>query len=282
MFPLVGFSILSFFVTMLAATPASAQAAALPPATVSPQVRGPAQITEPAQGVAPAVQVLPAKPGVTRGPRAIELKIKEAVAAIRPATVNLKALRQMPNGSFVQSIGSGILISEAGYILTNEHVVGTSNNIEVNLWRANGKKYKARIVGVDKKLDLALLRIRSRNGELFSAARVNELAKPRSGDRVIAIGNPFGLSHTVTSGIVGSTGRTLAVGEIVYEGLIQVDAPINQGNSGGPLVNFNGDVIGINSAVLAEDPKKGNFVGQGFAIPIDVAMDFARQFARLK
>ncbi|MBF0492783.1 MAG: trypsin-like peptidase domain-containing protein [Deltaproteobacteria bacterium] len=228
-------------------------------------------------------QILPQQGAV--GPKAIETLTKEALAEARPATVNIKALKSMGNGSFVQSIGSGVLISEAGYILTNEHVVGGSQNIEVTLWRVQNKNYRGRVVGSDKKLDLALIRIKPHAGETFPVARValsNAGAQVKTGDRVVAIGNPFGLSHTVTSGIVSATGRTLEVGGLVYEGLIQTDAPINQGNSGGPLVNLRGEVVGINSAILAEDPFRGGFAGQGFAIPMDVAINFSTERMRVK
>jgi serine protease Do len=217
---------------------------------------------------------------VVSGPAAVGIKTKEAVAVVRPATVNIKALRR--NGtSYFQSIGSGFLITTNGYILTNEHVVGDSQSIEVTLWKAGGKNYIGKLVKVDKQLDLALVRIKPRNGETFPTARVNDQIRVRTGDRVIAIGNPFGLSHSVTSGVVGATGRSLSVGTVNYTGLIQTDAPINQGNSGGPLVNLRGDVVGINSAILANDTEAGAFSGQGFAIPIDVAMGFANEVTRV-
>jgi S1-C subfamily serine protease len=212
------------------------------------------------------------------GPRDLGIRTKEAVASARPATVNIKALRRSGNG-FVQSIGSGILISEDGYILTNEHVAGDSQTIDVTVWKARDKVYRGRLVRVDKKLDLALVRIRPRNGERFAPAKINDLVKVRTGDRVLAIGNPFGLSHSVTSGIVGATGRSLVAGDVTYEGLIQTDAPINQGNSGGPLVNLRGEVIGINTAILAANSQAGAFSGQAFAIPIEVAAGFAKEAA---
>ncbi len=218
------------------------------------------------------------------GPRTLGIKTKETVAAVRPATVNIRALRGS-GGSFYQSIGSGVLISEDGYILTNDHVIGDSQSIEVTVWKVKDKKYIGRIVHTDKKLDLALIRIKPRNGEVFAAIKatavLSEQMKVRTGDRVIAIGNPFGLSHSVTSGIVGGTGRSLSVGAVNYEGLIQTDAPINQGNSGGPLVNLHGVVVGINTAILAGDAGSGAFSGQGFAIPMDVAMSFAAEVMRV-
>lgn len=226
---------------------------------------------------AEVIQIMPQTRTVI-GPKAIQLMIKESVARARPATVNIKALREIAHGTFVQSIGSGILITDTGYILTNEHVVGDSKSIEVTLWRATATRYRGRIVGVDKLQDLALIRIKPRNGELFPVAKIDEQVRVRTGDRVIAIGNPFGLSHTVTSGIIGSTGRTLTIGGVVYKDLIQTDAPINQGNSGGALVNLRGEIIGINSAILTEGPNGGAFSGQGFAIPIDIAMMFASDF----
>ncbi len=219
---------------------------------------------------------------VYAGPKAVGIKTKEAVAAIRPATVSIRALRGN-GGAFYQSIGSGVLVSEDGYILTNDHVVGDSQSIEVTVWKAKEQKYIGRLVHSDKKRDLALIRIRPRNGERFAMAKFAKLNEPlrvRTGDRVLAIGNPFGLGHTVTSGIVGNTSRSLSVGTLNYEGLIQTDAPINQGNSGGPLVNLRGEVVGINTAILAVNTESGAFSGQGFAIPMDVAMGFAAEVMR--
>ncbi|MGK5086598.1 trypsin-like peptidase domain-containing protein [Bdellovibrionota bacterium FG-2] len=216
---------------------------------------------------------------VFAGPKAMGIKTKEAVAAVRPATVSIRALRGN-GGAFYQSIGSGVLVSDDGYILTNDHVVGDSQSIEVTVWKAKEQKYIGRIVHSDKKRDLALIRIRPRNGERFATAKFNTQLRVRTGDRVLAIGNPFGLGHTVTSGIVGNTSRSLSVGALNYEGLIQTDAPINQGNSGGPLVNLRGEVVGINTAILAVNTESGAFSGQGFAIPMDVAMGFAAEVMR--
>lgn len=202
-------------------------------------------------------------------------RIKEAIAIARPATVNIKAI-QRNGAALFQTIGSGVILSEDGMILTNQHVVGTAKSVDVTLWRAENKIYKGRVIRADQQQDLAIVQIRSRNGQFFTPAIFNETTRVRTGDRVLAIGNPFGLSHSVTSGIVGATGRSLVIGGTSYEGLIQTDTPINQGNSGGPLVNLRGEVIGINTAILTENAESGAFSGQGFAIPSEMAMDFVR------
>ncbi len=161
-----------------------------------------------------------------------------------------------------QSAGSGVIVdAQAGYILTNHHVISGSNDIEVRIH--DGRAVKARLVGSDKKVDIALLQIDAKGLTALPLADSREL---KVGDFVIAIGNPFGLSQTVTSGIVSALGRN-GLGIQGYEDFIQTDASINPGNSGGALIDLNGRLVGINSAIIA--PAGGN-VGIGFAIPADV------------
>jgi len=202
----------------------------------------------------------------------LEREIKSAIASVRPATVNLRVIKQNGN-SFYNSIGSGVIVGPTGYILTNEHVVGNSQNVEVTLWRATDKKYIGRVISFSKKLDLALVRIIPKNNERFVSVKISNLKKPRTGDRVIAVGNPYGLSHSASIGIIGNNDRSLVIGDFIYEHMLQTDATINQGNSGGPLINLNGEIIGINTAILATN---NIFSGQGFALPIKVALDFMR------
>jgi serine protease Do len=175
---------------------------------------------------------------------------------------------QMPKEFKQQSLGTGLIIDPAGYILTNNHVVAQTDQISVRL--EDQKEFVATIVGRDPMTDLALIRIKT-------DARLNPLPLGDSdlvevGDWVVAIGNPFGLGNTVTAGIVSAKYRQIGAGP--YENFIQTDTPINPGNSGGPLLNMAGEVIGINTAIFSES---GGSVGIGFAIPINMARDLLPQ-----
>jgi Do/DeqQ family serine protease len=161
------------------------------------------------------------------------------------------------------SLGSGVIVdARAGLVLTNHHVVDKADEIQVTL--KDGRRLKAKVVGSDPETDVAVLRIPN---ERLTALPVADSDALRVGDFVVAIGNPFGLGQTVTSGIVSALGRT-GLGIEGYENFIQTDASINPGNSGGPLVNLRGELVGINTAILA--PSGGN-VGIGFAIPANMA-----------
>ena len=158
------------------------------------------------------------------------------------------------------SLGSGFIIDKDGFIITNNHVVENADEIKVTL--ADGREFKAKVIGRDPKTDLALIKISS----VFKNLPVLPLGdsdKMRVGDWVLAMGNPFGLEHTVTQGILSGTGRVIGAGP--YDNFLQTDAPINPGNSGGPLINLRGEVIGINSAIVATGQ------GIGFAIPSNMA-----------
>jgi serine protease Do len=161
------------------------------------------------------------------------------------------------------SLGSGFIVdSEKGLILTNNHVI--ANSSEITVITQDQKKRKATIVGRDPKTDIALLRVELKPGEKLPAVQLGDSEKMRVGDWVVAIGNPFGLSHTVTAGIVSAKGRVIGAGP--YDNFIQTDASINPGNSGGPLFNLSGEVIGINTAIFS---RGGGNIGIGFAIPIN-------------
>ena len=160
-----------------------------------------------------------------------------------------------------QGMASGFIFDPRGYILTNRHVIGSADQIIVTL--ESDKKYKARVVGADSKTDVAVIKIEGRG---FPAAQLGDSRTLQVGDWVLAIGNPFGLMKTVTSGIVSATGRR-EMGILDYEDFIQTDAAINPGNSGGPLVNIEGQVIGMNTAILS---RSGGSMGIGFAIPINI------------
>jgi serine protease Do len=170
---------------------------------------------------------------------------------------------QIPEEKMKQrSLGSGVVVSEDGYILTNNHVVADADEILVTF--SEEEKYEAKIIGRDPKTDLALIKINVEN--TIPAASLGDSDKLRVGDWVVAIGNPFGLGSTVTAGIVSAKGRVIGAGP--YDNFIQTDASINPGNSGGPLFNLDGEVIGINTAIVSQG---GGNVGIGFAIPINMA-----------
>ena len=158
-----------------------------------------------------------------------------------------------------RSLGSGFIISEDGYILTNNHVVEGADEITVKL--SDGREFSGEVRGLDPKLDLALIKIET--GEDLPVAKLGDSDKIKVGEWVMAIGNPFGLEQTVTVGIVSAKGRTIGAGP--YDDFIQTDASINPGNSGGPLFNMEGEVIGINTAIVAGGQ------GIGFAIPGNMA-----------
>ena len=162
--------------------------------------------------------------------------------------------------------GTGFIIDNEGYILTNNHVVEGADIIKVTL--QNDKEYQAKLIGSDPKTDIALIKIIQDNGEKtsFSFLTMGDSGKLDVGEWVVAIGNPFGLDHTVTTGVVSAMGRNIGSGP--YDEFIQTDASINPGNSGGPLLNMEGDVIGINTAIYS---GSGSNVGIGFAVPINIA-----------
>jgi serine protease Do len=159
-----------------------------------------------------------------------------------------------------QSLGSGFIISPDGYILTNNHVVDMAKDIKVAL--ADGRVLEAKLIGKSREIDIALIKVEASD---LPAVSLGDSDALEVGDWVVAIGNPFGLSHTVTAGIVSAKGRVIGVGP--YDDLIQTDAAINPGNSGGPLFNINGDVVGINTVIIATGQNLG------FAIPISMVKD---------
>ncbi|MCK8602535.1 DegQ family serine endoprotease [Desulfoferrobacter suflitae] len=173
----------------------------------------------------------------------------------------------MPRGEMkTHALGSGVVIDESGLILTNNHVVEKASEIKIKL--ENDKEYDAKVVGRDPKTDLALIKVEGVK-DMPKAARLGNSDAIRVGDWVMAVGNPFGLGHTVTSGIISAKGRVIGAGP--YDDFLQTDAAINPGNSGGPLYNMKGEVVGINTAIVAQGQ------GIGFAIPINVAKDLLPQ-----
>jgi serine protease Do len=214
----------------------------------------------------------------------------EVVAAVKPSVVNISSTHtikgngmhspffndpffkrffgnefrffEMPREYKQSSLGSGVIVDKDGYILTNNHVVKDADEIKVKL--SDDREFKGKVIGVDPKTDLAVIKIDSNH---LPVIKLGDSDKLRVGETVIAIGNPFGLNYTVTSGIVSATGRA-NVGIADYEDFIQTDAAINPGNSGGALVNVRGELVGINTAIFS---TTGGYQGIGFAIPSNMA-----------
>ena len=171
-----------------------------------------------------------------------------------------------------RSLGSGFIVSREGYIITNAHVVQEAEQITIRL--ANGKTYEAEVVGRDEKTDLALIKAKTWV-DFPEPVKLGDSNKLRVGDWVMAIGNPFGLDHTVTAGIVSAKGRAIGAGP--YDDFIQTDASINPGNSGGPLFNIQGEVVGINTLIYT---TTGGNIGIGFAVPINMAKEIMEQLKK--
>ncbi len=178
----------------------------------------------------------------------------------------------MPREQIQRGLGSGVIITADGYMLTNHHVIDGAEEIRVEL--ENGRVYDANVVGVDPRSDLAVLKI---NASGLSLLTLGDSDRVRVGDVVLAVGNPLGIGQTVTAGIVSAKGRATGLSDGSFESFLQTDAPINQGNSGGALVNTVGELVGINSQILS--PTGGN-IGIGFAIPANMARSVADQLMK--
>lgn len=174
--------------------------------------------------------------------------------------------RSQPRKHVQQGLGTGFIFDPRGYILTNRHVIRGADKVVVTL--EGDRKYNAKVVGADPKTDVAVIKIDAGN---LPYVRLGDSSTLEVGDWVLAIGNPFGLQRTVTAGIVSAKGRS-DMGILEYEDFIQTDAAINKGNSGGPLVNLDGQVVGMNTAILSES---GGYMGIGFAIPVNIVKKIA-------
>lgn len=238
-------------------------------------------VQPPAYAAAPRVVVAPPQQGV-RSP------FVAAIAAVRPAVVNISTVRTVPNPFgpdafpfpfpfgdipgipsgpiYEKGIGSGVIVSADGYILTNAHVVEGAKRLTVTL--LDGRTFTGQVVGADPVTDVAVVKIPAAH---LPVAQLGSSASVEPGDWAIAIGNPYGLNFTVTVGVISATGRSLPDNPQDPVAFLQTDAAINPGNSGGPLVNTAGQVIGINTAKFA------NAEGIGFAIPIDTARQIMQQ-----
>ena len=196
------------------------------------------------------------------GPAVVNIYTEQVVRGAMPLPGDIFGLLpfRIPIERRGRSLGSGFVINPKGYILTNNHVVEHAEKIKV-VMSGGEKEYRARVIGRAPKTDIALIRVYP--AEDLPVLPLGDSDRLRSGEVAVAIGNPFGLSHTVTSGIVSGSGRTLGVGPL--DDFIQTDTPINPGNSGGPLLNLKGEVIGINTAMIPYAQ------GIGFAIPVNIA-----------
>jgi len=174
----------------------------------------------------------------------------------------------LPQERIQSSLGSGVIVSSDGYIVTNHHVVDGADEIKVAI-PGDRTEYDAKIIGTDKKSDIAVIKIKGKN---FNAIKLYDSEKAKVGDVVFALGNPFGVGETITQGIISATRRS-SIGIVEHENFIQTDASINPGNSGGALVNSAGYLIGINSAIIS---KSGGNVGIGFAIPTNMVVNIAK------
>src|SRR5215813_11856430 len=192
-------------------------------------------------------------PTQVASPSEVSRTFVEAAKRIKPAVVHIKVGTR-------GATGSGMIVSSDGYILTNNHVASAANELSVKL--ADGRELRARRIGVDPRTDLALIKVEAQN---LPYATLGDSSKLEQGEWVIALGSPFGLEQTMTAGIISATGRKFGG---AYDNYIQTDASINPGNSGGPLVNMNGEVIGVNTSIYSSG---GGSEGVGFAIPSNTA-----------
>jgi S1-C subfamily serine protease len=178
-------------------------------------------------------------------------------------------MQQAPPERARQALGSGVIVSQDGYIVTNHHVIDGADQIKVDL--TDGRSFDAKLVGSDPPSDLAVLKIDASNLTMLT---LGDSDRTRIGDVVLAIGNPLGVGQTVTMGIISAKGRQTGLSNGSFEDFLQTDAPINQGNSGGALVSTNSELIGINSQILS---PSGGSIGLGFAIPSNMARTVSEQ-----
>lgn len=213
----------------------------------------------------------------------LDRAVSDIVKKITPSVVNIrvKIIKENIFGDEIQGegLGSGVIFNDEGYIITNNHVAGDAEEVIVTLW--DGREYEAEIIGADENTDIAVIKI---DAEGLKAAEFTFIASAEVGEIVIAVGSPFGLQQTITMGVISAKGREITISPetLPMVNLIQTDAAINQGNSGGPLVNSSGQVIGINTIILS---PSGASAGIGFAIPSDTVVNIAEQiieFGRAK
>ncbi|MGH8077694.1 MAG: DegQ family serine endoprotease [Lysobacter sp.] len=244
-----------------------------PPAV--PMVSGLPDFTNLVQQVGPAVVNISAEMAprrAMRGQMPDQTQIPEFFRRFFGDEMPLPGGPQGPGGPQSRggtSLGTGFLISDDGYVLTNHHVVDGADRVTVKL--SDRREFKATVIGSDQQSDVALLKI---EGKGLPALRTGSSNQLKPGQWVVAIGSPFGLDHSVTAGIVSAVGRNNPYADQRYVPFIQTDVAINRGNSGGPLLNTKGEVVGINSQIFS---NSGGYMGVSFAIPIDVAMNAVQQ-----
>jgi len=269
------------------ATPPPAAAAPAPgttPPSVDPLSQGPDSVADLAQGLLGAVVNISTSQNVkgSDGPEAVPMPELPEGSPFRDFFDDFFKDRQgeggNPGGQKVQSLGSGFVVDgKEGIIVTNNHVIADADEIEVNF--TDGSKLKAELVGTDTKTDIAVLKVDA-SKKALTEVKFGDSDRMRIGDWVMAIGNPFGLGGTVTVGIISARNRDINSGP--YDDFIQTDAAINRGNSGGPLFNMHGEVIGINTAIIS---PSGGSIGIGFSIPSEMAVgvvDQLRQFGETR
>ncbi|WP_274628388.1 DegQ family serine endoprotease [Arvimicrobium flavum] len=264
--------------SLVSFTAASMIAAASAPAFVAPaSAQGPASVADLAEGLLESVVNISTTQKVagSETPDAVPMPQLPEGSPFQDFFDDFFNDRQGEDGGGdrkVQSLGSGFVIdAEKGIVVTNNHVIADSDEIEVNF--SDGSKLKAELVGTDTKTDIAVLKVDPKLKKL-KAVKFGDSSKLRIGDWVMAIGNPFGLGGTVTVGIVSARNRDINSGP--YDDFIQTDAAINRGNSGGPLFNMNGEVVGINTAIIS---PSGGSIGIGFSIPSALAVGVVQQLA---
>ncbi len=228
-----------------------------------------------------------------QGPQPLERNwIEDVVERVLPSVVNISSVKKVevnrsplfsdpffrdffgngvPRERVQQALGSGVIVSGDGYIVTSNHVVSEADEVEVRL--SDERVFTAKIIGNDPKSDVAVIKIDAKDLPVIKIGKSSDL---RIGSYVLALGNPYGLAGTVTHGIISALGRS-GLGITEYENFIQTDAPINPGNSGGALVNMEGELIGINTAILSQS---GGNIGIGFAIPVDLVMDIVQSLRK--
>jgi serine protease Do len=235
------------------------------------QAPGPTTIApnwvEIAKTTMPAVVNITTKVGTERGPRGMQQVPEEFREFFRRFGLPQERFQQPP----MQGRGSGFIINKDGHILTNNHVIDNAEEVQVKV--SDGREFKAKVIGKDPKTDIALIKID--DGRDLPVIPLGESDKLEVGEPVMAIGNPFGLEQTVTTGIVSAKGRVIGGGP--YDDFIQTDASVNPGNSGGPLVNARGEAVGITTAIFS---RTGGSIGIGFAVPVNMAKFVATQLAQ--
>jgi serine protease Do len=252
--------LLGFWVILFAAG-AAAQGKELPDFTDLVEKQGPAVVN------IGTTQVIHAEQGAPQMPFDENDPSFDFFRRFFPHQPGMPGMPGMPHDFENKSLGSGFIISSDGYLLTNAHVIDSADEVVVKL--TDKREFKAKVIGADKRSDVALLKIEATG---LPTVKIGDSSRLKVGEWVVAIGSPFGFENSVTAGIVSAKGRSLP--QENYVPFIQTDAAVNPGNSGGPLFNMKGEVIGINSQIYS---RSGGFMGLSFAIPIDLAMDVQSQ-----